>query len=81
MNNKDSMLFPITDIFDLSDTLANLSDEGLSTLQIALENDYGIRLEFRHKEKVPLDIDNKTAELENEIARLRAKLREFGCEL
>ena len=47
MNKKDSMLFPITDIFDLAETLANLSDEGLNTLKTSLANDYGINLELK----------------------------------
>ena len=47
MKEKDSMLFPITDIFDLAETLANLSDEGLNTLKTSLVNDYGINLELK----------------------------------
>ena len=47
MKEKDSMLFPITDIFDLAETLANLSDEGLNTLKTSLANDYGINLELK----------------------------------
>ena len=49
MKEKDSMLFPITDIYDLAETLANLSDDGLNTLKISLANDYGINLELNKK--------------------------------
>ena len=49
MKEKDSILFPITDIFDLAETLANLSDEGLNTLKTSLANDYGINLELKKK--------------------------------
>ncbi len=44
----DYILFPINNIFELAEAIANLSDEGYEVLQNTLDRDYGFRIEKKH---------------------------------
>ena len=45
---KDDILFPIKNIYELAESLANLSDDGFEFLQSCMQRDYGLILEKKY---------------------------------
>lgn len=52
---KDSILFPIEDVYDLASTLVNLSDEGFHQLDVELEREYGRNIKLPKTQKNTLE--------------------------